>query len=373
MAVVFVVGAGRFGRNYLTVLAALQQQNKALEMRNSPNAFGSQGSRLPRIDTIVLSRTRSAAAEAMAARTALLPACPFERVVGVEVRDLYQLNEALARYQPDLTCIVARDRQVGDDIHAQYAEPALNVGKVLCEKPFHHTRGDGASLNPLRTLLQHPRADCFGLELPMTVLGSAMAEDQRIGAMLRNARQIDFVWEKQAHGTDLIDDLLLHPWSLIPATWQTAVKQAHATEKSVILELLLKPDAPDQPDPFDEPDPSPKPDNGGVRCNIRLSSGGVFRGMCIDGQPFQFIFDQGRLQLWEICAPWQDVITGRADQASRRISAAVENPLAQHIRAALRGHPLVDIHRTYRSQTFLESVAGAVREPPLDDVVAGGS
>ncbi len=353
MATVFVVGAGRFGRNYLNVLAALQQQNRALEMRNSPNANESHPSRLPRIDTIVLSRTHSAEAEAMAARTALLPACPFERVVGVEVRDLYQLNEALNRYQPDLTCIVARDPQVGDDIHALYAEPALNVGKVLCEKPFQHARGDGTGLNRLRTLLQHPHADRFGLELPMAVLGSAMAEDQRIGAMLRNARQIDFVWEKQAHGTDLIDDLLLHPWSLIPATWHTAVKQAHATEKSVFLELLLKPDAPDQPDQ------SHRPDDGGVRCNIRLSGGGVFRGMCIDAQPFQLIFDQGRLQLWEISAPWQDVISGRSDQASRRISAAVENPLAQHIRAALCGNPLVDIHRTYRSQTFLETVCRA--------------
>jgi predicted dehydrogenase len=144
MATVFVVGAGRFGRNYLNVLAALQRQNKALEMRNAPNACESHPSRLPRIDTIVLSRTRSAEAEATAAQTALLPACPFERVVGVEVRDLDQLNAALDRYQPDLTCIVARDRQVGDDIHALYAEPALNVGKVLCEKPFQHARGDGA-------------------------------------------------------------------------------------------------------------------------------------------------------------------------------------------------------------------------------------
>lgn len=323
---ILVVGAGGFGRNYLKVLAALHEET---------------GPDLPRIDTLVVSRTRLERAEATAADVAARPACSFKQVAGVEVRDVTQLKAVLNRYRPDLTCIVARDRKIGDDIHALYALPALDAGAVLCEKPFCHARGDGAGLEKVRALLAHAHADRFGLELPLAVMAGAMAADQRLGPMLGNARRIRFVWQKQQDGTDLIDDLVLHPWSLLPAAWQVAIDRVKSAPGHAKLDLHLTPD---------------RPGTRSVSGHIHLSAGGVFRGMCIDAQPFEFVFAQGQLQCWQHQRSWEEVIAGRAvTDGRRRMVLAVANPLARHIQSALAGRPLVDVQRTWQSQQFLEA------------------
>ncbi|MCJ8502273.1 Gfo/Idh/MocA family oxidoreductase [Desulfatitalea alkaliphila] len=328
MTTVFVVGAGRFGRNYIKVLSGW----KAAE----PGQW-------PTVDILIVSRTQATTAQAMAAEIAAQPTCPFKQVIGVAVADEAQLRTALDHHQPDLTCIVARDRVRGDDIHAAYALPALDVGAVLCEKPFCRAGGEGAGLAQARALLDHPRADRFGLELPMFVMARAMFEDPRLESMLRQAKRIDYVWQKPTDENDLLDDLALHPWSLIPNTWQTNVEQVTPIPGGLEIGLRLQTDGPDR---------------RVIPATIRLSAGGTFRGMRIDNQPFGFVFAEGRLQLRAYDAPWSALIGGEIPDPPYQCQLAVANPLAQHIQAVLNHHPLVDTHQTYRSQQFLEAVRG---------------
>ena len=334
MTTVLVVGAGRFGRNYIKVLSGWK------------SAAPGHG---PPVDTLIVSRTRVATAQAMAAEIAAQPACPFKQVVGVAVADEAQLQTALAQHRPDLTCIVARDEVRGDDIHAAYALPALDVGAVLCEKPFCRAGGDGSGLAQARALLRHPRATRFGLELPMFVMARAMIEDPRTGTLLRQARRIDYVWQKPTADNDLLDDLALHPWSLIPSTWQTTVTQVTPIAGGLEIGLSLQTDG---------------PDGRVIPATIRLSAGGTFRGMRIDNQPFGFVFAEGRLQLRTYHAPWPALIGGEIPDPPYQCQMAVANPLAQHIQASLNHHPLVDAHQAYRSQQFLEAANRGTRGRP---------
>lgn len=323
---VLVIGAGRFAQNYLNILAGL----------NSLNARG-----MPRIERLVLSRTDRAAARAMASEISSQQDCPFRDVIGVAISGVAQLRDVLHRYAPVLSCITARDPESGDDIHALYAGPALDSGSVLCEKPFSLAKGDGASLKRIEALTAHPHAGRFGLELPMAILGRAMAADRQWAKMLRDARTIEFLWEKQSGSNDLISDLALHPWSLLPPQWRVEVDGVRIKARQVDLELTLTP--PDTSAPIKQ-------------CTIRLAAGGLFRGMRLDHHAYQICFDRGQVQLWEYAAPWQEVIAGRTEKGRARMVMAVDNPLRQHIEAALTGQPLVGIKWTCQSQQFLETI-----------------
>lgn len=323
---VLLVGAGRFGANYINVLGDINTQ---------------PGGRFPPISRLIVSRTRQSAAEDLAAQIAARPRCDFDQVTGVQINGIEQLREVLGRYAPALTCITARDPVIGDDIHAPYTLAALDCGAVLCEKPFSLARGDGASLRSVEALAAHPHAARFGLELPMAVVGRAMAADSTFSTLLGNARGIDFVWQRQSNHVDLISDLALHPWSMLPLDGQIEVTDIRVAKEPIDIRLRLT---------------APSRSLTAIPCRIQLAGGGVFRGMRIDGRAFQIQFHRGQVQIWEYAGSWMDVINGRVPMAHARLVLAVDNPLRRHIEAALSGNPLVDAARTGQSQRFLEVV-----------------
>lgn len=334
---VMIVGAGRFGQNYLNILS---KDNTQLP---TP---------LPRIDALVLSRTTLLSARHMAETIAAAPTCAVKQVVGVEIANEEQLHDALKRHAPQLICITARDAALGDAIHARYAKQALDFGAVLCEKPFSSANGDDFSLAELKTLASHPNATQFGLELPMAVLGRAMAKDAKLQQQWQQAEKIMFLWEKIGHDSecvgDLVNDLAIHPWSLLPPSWQTSVEAVQMSQRHIDITLGLNPDQTRLP---------AKP------CLIRLATGGQFRGFCLDKSAFQIRFEKGQLQLHELSIPWQAVISGEIEPNAAVPAISVDNPLRYHIRAALAGKPFVDVQRTYQSQQFLEQVqAYLIRE-----------
>lgn len=328
---VLVVGAGRFGRNYLSVI-------ETIAASHSPD--------LPRFGTLLLSRTDLEAAGETAHALSALPNSPFDQVLGVAIASEQQLKAVLGQYRPDLICIVARDGEVGDDIHADYALAGLESGAVvLCEKPFHRPGPDGRGMTLARALAKHPMANRFGMELPMAVVRNAMWAEERLHNILKTARTIEILWEKQDGSEDLLSDLALHPWSLLPPTWHVEVRRSVMRKQRVTLAL-------DMIDPLDS----------SIRtCTIDLACGGTFRGMRMADHQFQFLFDQGRLQVWE--SPVRKGPLGTADLRGEGadLVLSIPNPLQQHIEAALRGRPLVDNHQTMQSQKFLEAAAKSAR------------
>lgn len=327
---VMVVGAGRFGRNYLNIISKEKSQTPLS---------------LPRIDTLVLSRTNLGSARDTAKAIAAASDCTVKHVVGVEIANEGQLCEALNRHVPQLICITARDAALGDAIHAQYARQALDFGAVLCEKPFSSAKGDDQSLAELKALAKHPNATKFGLELPIAVLGRAMDKDPKLQYKWQRAEMVGFLWQKQDHAgaflSDLINDLAIHPWSILPPSWQVTVESVQMSQQHIDIAMVLKPDK----KPL-----SPKP------CHIRLSTGGQFRGFCLDKCTFQIRFEKGQLQLHELSIPWQAVMSEKHVPSATQTIATVDNPLRCHIRAALAGKPLVGLQRTYHSQQFLEQI-----------------
>ncbi|MBT8342317.1 MAG: Gfo/Idh/MocA family oxidoreductase [Desulfatitalea sp.] len=323
---ILVVGAGRFGRNYLSVLD---------QMTRNP----AKGSR--RVGTLILSRTDANAARTQARALADTPGSAFASVVGEAIANVHQLEQALNKHQPDLVCITARDRQIGDDIHVAYAQTALSCCAVLCEKPLSRAGQGRAGLKKAMALAEHPRAECFGLELPMAVVRNKMLADRHLGHLMRSAKGIAFFWEKLSEQGDLINDLALHPWSLLPADRQIRVEAVSGNSRSVDIRLSLHDD---EKWPLDLP------------CHIHLSTGSAFRGMQLDDHLFQFHFEAGSLQV--LAHPKRRRIEPRRqiDIASAKPVLIVNNPLARHIEASLKGAPLVDIHETLRSQAFLEAL-----------------
>lgn len=327
---VMVVGAGRFGRNYLNILS---KDNSQIPPP------------LPRIDTLVLSRTNLVSARDTAKAIATASDCTVKHVVGVEIANEGQLRDALSRHAPQLICITARDAALGDTIHAQYAKQALDFGAVLCEKPFSRAKGDDQSIAELKALANHPNAAQFGLELPIAVLGRAMDKDPKLQHKWQKAEMVAFLWQKQGHAgdplSDLINDLAIHPWSLLPPSWQVTVESVQMSHLHIDIAMVLRPD---------QKQLSPKP------CHIRLSIGGQFRGFCLDKCAFQIRFEKGQLQLHELSIPWQAVISEKHVPSTPHTITTVDNPLRCHIKAALAGKPLVDLQQTYHSQQFLEQI-----------------
>jgi hypothetical protein len=313
---VMVVGAGRFGIHYPRVLFELSTEAR----------FG--------LERLVITRTHLSAARQTAAVIARMPGNPFIPVLGIEVADLGQLEQALAQYRPGLICIAARDPQLGDSIHARYTPAALDYGAVLCEKPFSRA-DDRLAPAILRKLMQHPNAAVFGLHLPMVVVREAMLADGRLGPRLRSARRIEFIWEKWGHGSDLVADLALHPWSLIPQPEDLCVSGFKNAAARVEID-------------FETP-----------HCNGRMILGGEgsFRGMRLDDLVLRFEFAGGILHILECTAGWPDILEGKYVSESESSILSVGNPLKQHICAQFEGRPIVNIGMALQSQLFLVQAA----------------
>ena len=322
-----IVGAGRFARNYLQVMA---QSNRLARVGSSKVVF----------DPLIVTRTSVQKARAKARDILRTYGDSFNAVSAEVVKDVNGLETVLAVHRPDLICITARDPHQGDRIHAEYSRLGLDVGTVLCEKPFSCVEGDGRTLIPLKALLQHRHAGRFSLHLPMAVVLQAMANDPYLGRLLGESEQVHFFWQKQNAAGDLVNDLAVHPWSLLPGPVSpTGAERITGPAEAVKITFSSQP-------------------HGSARSfcgSMLLQTGGLFRGMCFDGNVFQFRFEDDKLRVLELDLPWPDILAGQGDQARAGVVLQIENPLRQHLHALLMGHPVVDMQQTLACQCFLES------------------
>lgn len=328
---VLIVGAGRFGQNYVRILAELNQVTVA---------------GIPRVNTLIVTRTTRAAASSLADQILHSNRSAFDTVLGEEVRGMRQLETVLKCHRPELICITARDQSQGDRIHGPYAYAALDHGAVLCEKPFGVAVGDGSSARPIKKLQAHPHASRFALELPMAVVGRAMLQDHRLAPMIRDAHRIDFLWQKQNNSNDIISDLGLHPWSLLSSQYRFEVDDVQTDDQGVLISLHLEPLA----------SAAEK-----KQCRIHLTCGGLFRGMHVGNRVLGFGFADGKMHVAEYSAPWEDLLAGQSETGPAVNLMQTDNPVKQHILALLRGSPIIGLDETHRSQLFLEEVAHRVQ------------
>ena len=325
---VIVLGAGGFGRYYIDILARLNS-------RKLP--------KVPQIGRLVVTRTHIESAERLADSVRKTSSCAVEEVVGAKVSSLEDVCDLLQDHQPGLTAIAARDKDQGDTIHAPYAMQALNHGAVLCEKPFTNANGDGDSLKYFQKIRNSHNAGLFGLELPLAVTAKKMQNVKNLRTLLLNARKFEFIWHARDRGDhNIIDDLVLHPWSLIPP-------QFKATQMDVL-------DKGDQADIRFSLSSSSRRE--AATCRILLRAGGNYRAMMVDDLAIRFLNVDGLTKLVRVNGPLDASVAGQDKTVEGDDLLQVDNPLEKHIVAVLRHNPIVDLCRAFESQLFLEKIRG---------------
>jgi len=249
----------------------------------------------------------------------------------------------LETYQPVFTSITARDKNTGDSIHSEYAFHALKYGSVLCEKPFSHACGDGSSLGRFNNLYGSENAKFFGFELPLAVVSREMMKDRRLRKTFRQARHLAFYWEAWDRGENrIIDDLVLHPWSLIPQTFNTKIQRVDDRGTSADLLIHL----------------SDRQTNQDLSCSITLKIGPGFRGLMVNDLAIGIKSKASRIQLIKLNQPLEQAANTGIETQHGKVMLEVDNPLEQNILAVLRRQPIVGLQRTYESQLFLEALHG---------------
>ena len=323
-----VIGVGYFGRHHARILAGLNA-------RDLPD--------LPVIDTLIVTRTRLDRARAAAAAIQDTADCSVKQVVGAEVGHPEQLMSVLEKYHPEFTSIAARDKQRGESIHAEYTIQALLYGAVLCEKPFNHASGDGSSLQPFDELRNCKNANLFGLELPLAVVVEEILKDRHLGEIMMQADGFRFYWEARDRGDKkIIDDLALHPWSLIPEVFRVDVCRVEDRGTGADLSLELH----------------HRHTQRILPCEITLAIGDGFRGLQIDDRVIAFKSEVSGIQLIELDQTLDQAARRGIQHLEGRVVLTVKNPLEQHIVAALGHRPIIGLTRAQESQLFLESLRG---------------
>lgn len=323
-----VVGAGGFGLNHARILSQLNY-------KKAPH--------VPRIDKLLVSRTDIDRARQVAEMLEHRRNLSAHRVVPVKIDSVSRLVDILQAFEPQFIAICARDKKTGDNIHAAYTARALPYGAILCEKPFSEAAGNGASLRVFESLCKHENADQFGLELPMAVVARDMQQNDYFRNLLAHAKQIKFFWAAEVLRQDiLINDLALHPWSLVQPFFHIDLRQVEVIRKQARIHLQLR----------------HRQSGQRVAGSITLINGGRLRAMEIDDQPiiFQSLADQVRLMRPDSTIEKPEQI--RIDQIKGQVLLEVDNPLQQNIIAVMQYHPLVDIKKTSASQLFLEMLHG---------------
>lgn len=325
-----VIGAGEFGQHYVRILSQLNRRRLA---------------GVPRIEKLIITRTRHAGAAKSAATLRQNPACSVKEVIGAQASTRDHVSGLLKRYQPQLIVISARDKILGDTIHAHYAMEALNWGAVLCEKPFCNATGDGGSLAYFHDLKRCKHAEQFSLELPLAVVSRELMRHNDLLNLFLQAEQLAFHWEARDRGDhNVIDDLALHPWSLIPPPFKAGLVGVQNQGHQADIHLNLY-----------NPDTRQR-----VPCCIRLRSGGTFRGLALNDLTVSIIH-KGRLtKLVRVGGSLDDAVARQHEPVQGNVLLEVADPLEQHIIAALRRQPIVGLARAFESQLFLEELHGYV-------------
>ncbi len=325
---VLVIGAGKFGRHYADILSRL-------DSRRMPH--------VPLIERLIVTRTRFASAEGLAESLRQNSGNCVKEVVAAEASGIDDVRHLLETYHPGMIAIAAKDEKLGDTIHALYAAEAINYGAVLCEKPFCNANGNGFSLQYFQSLKRSKNSGLFGLELPLAVVADAMMQIPHLRHLLLNASRFEFLWRARDRGdNNVIDDLVLHPWSLIPP--QFSVQQIDVLDEGCQADIRV----------------NLKNSHSRHRstCHILLRAGGNFRGMAIDDIFISFITEGRSIKLVQVNDSFNDDVSSQHIPLKGNVLLQVHNPLKQHIVAALRRQPIVGLRRAYESQLFLEQLRG---------------
>lgn len=309
---VLIVGSGKFGKHYDRIISQLDRSNYP-------------------IDNVIISRTSEDAAVEQAKS--------FEgKVVGVQIRNKEELDEILERYKPRFTAITAKDPNKGDDIHPDYVQSALRYGDVLCEKPFANAKGDGNSMRKLESI--NPGDNKLGLELPFAVVYNHIKRNKDLYQKIVNADKIRFAWVTNGSGNDVIDNLVLHPWSLIPVEF--GIPQIENVENSgdkakISLKYNYKGES--------------------KYVEIELGYGGNFTGFEIDGKYTVGIKRKGvdNTLIYTGSSLEEAMEKGNDGLKGKRI-LNVKNPLEQNIIASLKGEPIAGMLTIHNSQLILEMI-----------------
>ncbi len=323
-----VVGAGYFGRHHARIISELNAKNLP---------------KIPFIEKLIVTRTTLDRAKEVVQSIRSSSGCSVRDVIGAEVGNWQQLAGVLEKYRPAFTSITARDKITGDSIHSEYTVHALKYGTVLCEKPFSHACGDGSSLRHFNELYGCENAKFFGFELPLAVVSRKMTKDRKLRRAIRQARRFEFYWEAWDRGENrIIEDLVLHPWSLIPQTFKTEIRRVddRGTRADLLINLF---------DRQTERD---------LSCKIILKIGPGFRGLMVDDLAIAIKNKASLIQLINLNQPLERAAKTGIETRKGKVILEVDNPLEQNILAVLRRQPIVGLRRTYESQLFLEALHG---------------
>ncbi len=323
-----VLGVGDFGKHYAGILSQLNG-------RGLPD--------VPQIDRLIVTRTQIRSAERYAESLQQNVRCSVNEVVAAEASGIEQVRDLLEIYHPGLIAITAKDKELGDTIHALYAAEAIKYGAVLCEKPFCNANGDGSSLRYFHTLERSRNSEFFSLELPLTVVTGEMMQRKDFRDLLMNAGNLEFIWQARDRGdNNVIDDLVLHPWSLIPPQFKTKLIDVSDGGNQADIRVNLQ----------------NIHSRKIVPCRIMLRAGGNFRGMMIDDVVFGIISEGSLIKLVQLYGSPNDAVSNQNKPVKGGLLLQANNPLEQHIVAALRRKPIVGLSRAYESQLFLEQLRG---------------
>ena len=321
-----VIGAGKFGQYYAQIISRLNNEKLSI----------------PLIDKLVITMTQLKRAEKLASFLRKNDDCNVTDIIAAKVSGTNELIEILEKYQPEFIGITARDKTLGDTIHAIYSAHALKYGAVLCEKPFANASGDGSSLKHLTDLFNYEKSDLFGLELPFAVVMKDLMQKKDLLDLFMNAKNIEFYWETMGSvNNDIIDILAVHPWSLIPQIYKTeSVKVDDRGSKAHIIAQLYN-----------------NKTCKNTACKINLKAGGIFRGVMIDNYAIAISTRGVLIKLIGLNKPLEDALSeGKTFHGNALLE--VNNPLKQNIIAVLKNRPIVSLRKTYDSQLFLERLHG---------------
>lgn len=327
---VVVVGVGGFGRHYARILSALNRENPA---------------GVPQIDRLIITTTEIEKARRLARDLQPQSSC---EVIGVSVYNLESLRRVLDSYKPVFTGIAAKDSEQGDRIHVPYSSAALEYGIALCEKPFTNASGDGKSLEEIEAIkekLGGERLGEFGLELPFAVVGKKVVENPLLQRILETTSKMNFYWSSKGteHG-NLVDDLALHPWSLIPYHYQSRSKGVDIDyeRKKAVITLEL----------------NDTKTGRKIDCKMILGYDGKFAGIDLDDFAVGIKSEGATNRLIKLGITLEEAARIGNDSITGEELLVVHNPLKENILASLRGQPTVGSDRVRQSQLFLEVCKG---------------
>ncbi len=320
---VLVIGTG-FGKHYDRIISQINQDSQYPGVK---------------VNKLIVTKTDLVEAQEFAA--ALVTKGIEIEIIGAQISKESDLDAIMNQYSPTFVAIAAQDKETGDNIHRTYAEIALKYDctkAVLVEKPFMNANGDRRSLEAIMNLHSTARGR-LGVELPHYFMGREMQKHEEISGLLKNAKELEFYWGTKGNNPNIIDDLALHPWSLLPDFYKLkSASYTHLSNDYTLVEAVYS---------YHDRDIN-------VKMHL-MHKDKNFNGIKIDNRNFVIVIDllnnNNLVEIEERLSPRSETINSHAKGAPLII---VENPLKKHIYQALSGNIVCGYDIIYKSQEFLE-------------------